>query len=193
MYKIGITGGIGAGKSLVSEIFKVLGIPVYNADLRAQSLMNTSVSLKDKIIELLGPESYSDDHLNRVWIADLVFKDRWLLNRLNGLVHPEVEVDYNAWHESQTGAPYTLKEAALLFDAGSFLRLDAVVVVHAAEEVRMERVMKRDHRSATQIKDRIKQQWPEDRRLLLADYLIENNGDKPLIHQVLNIHRQLIQ
>lgn len=190
-YKIGITGGIGAGKTTVSQIFSILGIPVYNADQRAKHLMVTDRETRAGIIALLGPEAYIDSDLNRAWIAEQVFSDIWKLNKLNAVVHPAVEQDYRRWHGRHELSAYTLKEAALLFDAGSYLTLDATIVVTASEEVRIERVMGRDKMSGVQVRERINQQWPEDRRLLLADFLIDNNGDVPLIPQIMRIHKEL--
>jgi dephospho-CoA kinase len=192
MHKIGITGGIGAGKSTVARIFGVLGIPVYQADHRAKFLMASDPDIRELIIRLLGKAAYLDDHrLNTAWIASQVFSDPWQLSRLNGIVHPAVEKDYLDWHHQHVGLPYTLKEAALIFDAGSYLSLDATIVVLADEAVRIDRVMHRDHLSLQAVRQRIEQQWPESRRKLLADYTIDNNGHQALIPQVLAIHREL--
>lgn len=191
MYKIGITGGIGAGKSTVSHIFSVLGVPIYNADQRAKALMSGNQMLVAKIKDLLGNRAYDGSLLNRAWIAQKVFADPWLLNKLNGIVHPVVEEDYHYWHQLQVNASYTLKEAALLFDAGSYLTLDATIVITAAEELRARRVIERDQTSEQKVRERMDQQWPEYRRLQLADFVIDNNGDKSLISQVFKIHEEL--
>jgi dephospho-CoA kinase len=192
MFKIGITGGIGAGKSTVSKIFTVLGIPIYYADLRARNLMLTDETIKQGIIDLLGPQAYQNDQsLNSSWIAEQVFSDSWQLSRLNGIVHPAVEKDYAQWHDQQTGSAYSLKEAALIYDAGSYLQQDATIVVIADESIRIERVCKRDGSAPETVKARIEQQWPEYRRLQLADYIIDNNGSQPLIPQVLKVHQEL--
>lgn len=192
MHKIGITGGIGAGKSTVTRIFEVLDVPVYNADHGAKALMTHNKSIREQIIQLLGPQAYNADQtLNTEWIAGVVFNDRWQLSRLNGIVHPAVESDYNEWHHCHSGVAYTLKEAALIFDAGSYLTLDATIVVVAEEALRIERVMKRDQVLSESVKARIDQQWPESRRIQLADFIIDNNERIPLITQVLDIHREL--
>ena len=191
MYKIGITGGIGAGKSTVSFIFSILGIPHYNADRRARILMENEESLKDRIKSLLGEEAYREGKLNSSWIADRVFSDPWQLNKLNGIVHPAVEKDYIQWHQDQDGGHYTLKEAALLFDAGSYLKLDATIVVTASEDIRIQRVSVRDGLTVQQVRSRMDQQWPEDRRILMADFIIDNNGQIPLVSQVMKIHEEL--
>ncbi len=192
MHKIGITGGIGAGKSTVARIFSVLGIPVYQADQRAKLLMTSDPDIRNLIIHLLGKDAYLDnERLDTAWIASQVFSDPWQLSRLNGIVHPAVEKDYLDWHQQHDGLPYTLKEAALIFDAGSYLSLDATIVVLADEKVRIDRVMQRDHQSLQAVRQRIDQQWPESRRKLLADFTIDNNGHQALIPQVLAIHREL--
>ncbi|MBK8506312.1 MAG: dephospho-CoA kinase [Saprospiraceae bacterium] len=192
MYKIGITGGIGAGKSTVSKIFAVLGIPIYYADTRAKDLMLTDQSIRQQIVDLLGPQAYNDDQaLNSKWIAEQVFSDPWQLNLLNSIVHPAVEGDYERWHKEQTGVYYTLKEAALIYDAGSYLQQDATIVVIADESIRIERVCKRDASAPHLVKARMQQQWPEYRRLQLADFTIDNNGDQMLVQQVIKVHEEL--
>ncbi|NND31113.1 MAG: dephospho-CoA kinase [Saprospiraceae bacterium] len=191
-YKIGITGGIGAGKTLVASIFAILNVPVYNADERAKALMIGDEPTKESIINLLGPGSYlSNGQLNSKYIAEKVFPDPWLLNHLNAIVHPAVARDYHAWHSNQSSAVYTLKEAALLFDAGSFLTMDAIIVVSASEEIRIQRVMRRDQSSRESVQSRIERQWPEERRLQMADFVIKNEETLPLIPQILTVHRSL--
>lgn len=192
-YKIGITGGIGAGKSTVAKIFSVLEVPVYDADSRAKQLMTNDVTTISAIQNLLGTQSYlAEGTLNRSFISEKVFSDLWMLNRLNGIVHPAVARDFVEWHSTRQLAQYTLKEAALLFDAGSFLHLDATIVVTADEELRINRVMQRDHCSRASVVSRIKRQWPEDRRLQMADYIIRNDGSESLIAQVIKIHWEIL-
>jgi len=192
MYKIGITGGIGAGKSTVARIFEVMEIPVYYADQRAKVLMKENSELRKKILSLLGEDSYlQSGELNRKWIASRIFSDSWLLNKLNGIVHPAVEDDYFNWHAQQL-APYTMKEAALLFDAGSYLKIDATIVVTASEEIRLNRVIGRDNSNVASVRARMNEQWPEQRRVQLADFIIDNNGGLGLVPQVLAIHQDIL-
>ena len=192
-YKIGITGGIGAGKSLIAQIFQVLNIPVYNADQRAKSLMISDKQTREAIISLLGPKAYlPDGRLHSEYIASRVFPDPWLLNSLNAIIHPAIARDYHTWHVSQVDVPYTLKEAALLYDAGSYLTMDAIIVVAADEEVRIQRVMQRDRCSREDVQSRLNRQWSEDRRLQLADYVITNDGLQPLVPQVLRVHKEIL-
>ena len=172
-YKIGITGGIGAGKSTVTKIFSVLDVPIYDADSHAKQLMNNDLDTIEAIRNLLGPQSYlADGTLNRAFVSKKVFENHWLLNRLNSIIHPAVANHFTNWHATQQDAFYTLKEAALLYDAGSFLNLDATIVVNAEEELRINRVMERDQCSRASVLSRIRRQWPENRRLQMADFVI---------------------
>lgn len=154
--------------------------------------METDTDLMNSIRKLLGEDAYNGQDLNRSWIAKQVFSDRWLLHRLNGIVHPAVEREYLQWHQQQVGVTYTLKEAALVFDAGSYLTLDATILVTASESLRIARVARRDGSSEKEIRNRMEQQWPENRRLQMADFIIQNEGDLPLIPQVLKIHQELL-
>lgn len=188
---IGITGGIGAGKSIVSKVFATLGIPIYDADTRARWLMNNDPELITKIKALLGNESYGNGTLNRKHIAAIAFKDESILQKLNNLVHPAVGQDFLSWQADQK-APYVLKEAALLFEAGSYKSLDKTITVTAPENVRIERVIKRDNRTKQEVKDILTKQWPEAKKIELSDYQIDNSGDKMVIPQVLGIHELLL-
>ena len=190
--KVGITGGIGAGKSTISKIFKLLGIPVYDADSRAKWLMNHESGLKKEIINLFGVEAYTSEGLNRTFIAKQTFNNQSKLEQLNALVHPAVGKDYIDWEKEQK-SPYTLKEAALLFEAGSFKDLDLIIVVSAPEELRIERVLKRDaHRTREDIKAIISKQWPQREKEEKANFVIENDGSSLIIPQVLEIHERIL-
>ena len=190
--KVGITGGIGAGKSIISKIFKLLGIPVYDADSRAKWLMNHESGLKKEIINLFGAEAYTSEGLNRTFIAKQTFNNQSKLEQLNALVHPAVGKDYVDWEKEQK-SPYTLKEAALLFEAGSFKDLDLIIVVSAPEELRIERVLKRDtHRTREDIKAIISKQWPQREKEEKANFVIENDGSSLIIPQVLKIHEKIL-
>lgn len=190
--KVGITGGIGAGKSIISKIFKLLGTPVYDADSRAKWLMNHESGLKKEIINLFGAEAYTSEGLNRTFIAKQTFNSQSKLEQLNALVHPAVGKDYVDWEKEQK-SPYTLKEAALLFEAGSFKDLDLIIVVSAPEELRIERVLKRDtHRTREDIKAIISKQWPQREKEEKANFVIENDGSSLIIPQVLKIHEKIL-
>ncbi|MFZ2897038.1 MAG: dephospho-CoA kinase [Saprospiraceae bacterium] len=193
MKKIGLTGGIGSGKSTVARIFEVLGIPVYYADDRAKQLMVEDPELKAGIVALFGAEAYSQNELNRAHIAHLAFSDPSLLKKLEALVHPAVLADGERWHNAQQGVPYTIKEAALLFESGSYKALDKIIVVTAPLELRIERVMRRDQISRDSVMSRIARQMLEEEKKMLADFVIDNDGSRSLIRQVWEIHRQILQ
>lgn len=195
MRKVGITGGIGSGKTTVCKIFETLGIPIYYADDRAKWLMVNSPALQTGIINLFGKESYDEEgQLNRAYIGGIAFKHPKKLQKLNALVHPAVFVDGENWQQEQLALqfPYTLKEAALLYESGSHKFLDKMIVVTAPEELRIERVMKRDGLDKEAVQDRIARQMSEAEKVAQADYIITNDGQQLLIPQVLEIHQQLL-
>lgn len=191
--RIGITGGIGSGKTTVCRIFETLGIPVYYADVRAKSLMNEDEELRKEIVDLFGVQAYlKEGILDRQYLASIVFQDRSKLKALEGLVHPAVARDGKKWHEAQQGVPYTLKEAALLVENGSYKYFDKIIVVTAPEEVRIERVRARDKVEAEAVKVRMKAQLSQEEKVKAADFIIENDGEKSLIKQVLEVHKALL-
>ncbi|NRB48345.1 MAG: dephospho-CoA kinase [Saprospiraceae bacterium] len=196
MLRLGITGGIGSGKTTVCKIFETLDIPIYYADDRAKWLMVKSPSLQTGIIQLFGDKAYAaDGSLNRAHIGGIAFKDPAKLQKLNALVHPAVFVDGENWQQEQLalGVPYTLKEAALIYETGSYKMLDKVIVVTAPEEIRIQRVMKRDKLTAEEVKERIARQMPESEKVEKADYVIQNDGQHSLIKQVLQIHQAILE
>ncbi len=196
MLKIGITGGIGSGKTTVCKIFELLSVPVYYADGRAKWLMANDSDLIAKIKKLLGKSAYfSDGRLNRRYIADIVFDDKDKLKQLNALVHPAVGRDGEAWNRRQEelGAPYTLKEAAILFESKSHLSLDKVITVYAPEEMRIARVRARDGTDRASVAARIKEQISDEKKIELSDFVIYNDGSKSLIRQVVELHWQLLE
>ena len=191
MIAVGITGGIGSGKTYVCRFFEELGIPVYYADLRAKKLMNTNKALIKEISKLFGENAYTNDgDLNRKMIGDLVFNDRELLDQLNALVHPAVRKDSMDWLKTQeeNGAPYALKEAALLFESDSYEDLDRIIVVTAPTKVRIKRVMERDGVDEESVKARMENQWPEEKLIEKADFLIINDGERSVEEQVNQLH-----
>jgi len=192
MLKVGLTGGIGSGKSTVAELFTELKIPVYEADLHAKKLMTEDVKLRDAIIEIFGKEVYKKGVLNRKYLASIVFNDKGKLNRLNSLVHPAVRKDYLKWSENQT-THYTIREAAILFESGSYKDCDVVILVTAPEDVRIQRVMDRDGSSEADVKSRIDKQWKDEKKRKWAQYIINNDGSVPLDKQVLKIHKALLK
>jgi dephospho-CoA kinase len=191
MKRIGITGGIGSGKTTICKIFESLRIPIYYADNRAKVLMIENKELVNGIQNLLGDEAYFEDgSLNRQYIAGIVFKDKKKLELLNGLVHPAVAKDGILWQQAQSLVPYTLKEAALLIESGSYLALDYLITVWAPKETRIQRVLKRDGTTREEVEARIDQQMSEFDKLKLAQYVIINDGEKSLVQQVHKLHHR---
>ncbi|MEO6638363.1 MAG: dephospho-CoA kinase [Ginsengibacter sp.] len=192
MLKIGLTGGIGSGKSVIAQMFTVLGIPVYYADEASKRLMVENEELKSAIKSHFGESAYVEGILNRKFLADIVFNDANKLTTLNSLVHPATLADATAWMQKQQ-APYIIKEAALIFESGSNKSLDFVMGVEAPEEVRIKRVMCRDNVSAAQVKERIDKQMDEQEKLRLCDYVIVNNEHQMIIPQVLALHEKFLE
>jgi dephospho-CoA kinase len=189
--KAGITGGIGAGKTLVANVFKVLGVPVYNADLRARQLMSESEDVAQMVVENFGEACYAPDgSLDRSYLAKVVFADEKKLQKLNAIVHPAVYQDFNHWYSQKNSESYVLMESALMIETGSYKKLDYVMAVTAPESVRIERVAKRDrHRSMAEIRDIIAKQLPEEQKAGAAQFVIMNDGFVLLIPQILKIHK----
>ena len=192
MLKAGITGGIGSGKTTVCKIFEKLGIPVYYADDRAKKLMVEDPVIVDKIKSIFGKRAYhKSGSLYRKHIARIAFSKPEKLKLLNAVVHPAVAKDSADWTAAQKNVPYTLKEAALLIEAGSYKQLDKIIVVTAPEELRIQRVIKRDKTDKKSVKARIAKQMPEVEKLKYADFIIKNDGTESLIRQVWEIHQKL--
>ncbi len=185
MLKIGLTGGIGSGKTTVCNLFEKLGIPVYYADERARYLMNYDPELKTQIKVLLGHESYyRNGRLNRAYVAYKIFNDSGLLQKVNALVHPVVHRDSEDWYSSYTEAPFSIYEAALIYESNNQNRFDKVIVVTAPEELRIQRVMQRDGLTRDKVLERINNQLPQEEKDKRADYLINNDGASSLHIQV---------
>lgn len=191
--QIGITGGIGSGKSTVCRIFSTLGVPVYDADSRAKSLMTTDGILVSQIKKEFGSLSFrSDGNVDREYLAQTVFQDKEKLEKLNKLIHPRVALDYERWVSEQRNE-YVLKEAALLFEAKSYQVLDKIILVHAPAEIRIKRVMKRDpQRTQQQVEDIMQNQMRDEEKLKLADFNIVNDESKLVIPQILELHETFI-
>lgn len=194
MKLIGLTGGIGSGKSSVANLFSLLGIPVYESDERAKQLMHQDATIKTKITDLFGSEAYTrEDELNSQWIASSVFDNKELLNELNQIVHPAVYDDLVKWSNEpeQMQASYLIQESAILFEENLTSRFRACILVVADEEARIERVMKRDNVSEEKVLSRIANQWPDEKKIPLSDYVIYNDEGRSLIHQVLDVDRMI--
>ncbi|MFV0555186.1 MAG: dephospho-CoA kinase [Mangrovibacterium sp.] len=192
MIKLGVTGGIGSGKSTICKIFASLGIPIYEADNRAKQVMDNSASIRQKLIDTFGADIYSStDVLDRKKLASTVFSSPERLQQLNNIVHPEVRKDFLLWTEQQTHAPYVIQEAAILFESGLNLIMDKSLTVNAPIEERITRVMKRDCATKQQVLDRINNQMTDDQRLALADFAISNSASDIVSTQVFKIDQIL--
>ncbi|UZO79374.1 dephospho-CoA kinase [Aquimarina sp. ERC-38] len=191
MLTVGLTGGIGSGKSTVARMFSDLGIPVYIADIKAKIIMQEDEEVKKAIQNLIGEDAYlPDGKLNRTFIADKVFKNKESLQSLNHIVHPAVAKDFNKWKENQN-TPYVIKEAAILFENGGYKACDQVILVIAPSKLRLERVVKRDQISEESIKERMQHQWEDVRKIPLADYVLNNEDLEKTLQQVRKIHNKL--
>ncbi len=192
MLKVGITGGIGSGKTTVCKIFERFGIPIYYADDRAKLLMKTNAGIIDKVKNIFGNKAYlKSGELNRKHIASQAFSTPEKLKALNEIVHPAVAKDTLDWNNEQENASYTLKEAALIVETGGHKLLDKLIVVSAPQDVRIQRVMDRDDVSKSAVLARMDKQLPEEEKLKHADYIINNDGTQSLLLQIWKIHIEL--
>ena len=189
---VGLTGGIGSGKSTIAKEFAVLGIAVFNSDEQAKALIATDAQVKERIIAAFGEEAYQNGEYNRDYIAQIVFNNPEKLAILNGIVHPALAKYFKQWAKKQT-SPYVVKEAAILFESGSYKDCDYIITVTAPEEVRIARVMARDHCTEAQVLARMVQQWTDEQRIALSNAVIENIDLESAKEQVKRIHLQLCQ
>ncbi|AQG82174.1 dephospho-CoA kinase [Spirosoma montaniterrae] len=194
MLQIGVTGGIGSGKSVVCRVFETLGVPVYYADERAKWLTEHDPILKADVRRVLGNQAYDPlGRYNRAWVASQVFADPNLLTQLNAVIHPRVWADTAAWVNQHADKPYVVKEAALMGAANPGHGIDAVIVVTAPVDLRIERIRQRDpHRSETEIRNIIDRQVSDDDRLKIADYVLVNDEHTLLLPQVVALHEQFL-
>ena len=194
MLKIGITGSIGAGKSTVAGIFKVLGVPVFDADATAKNILNSDPQLREQVTAAFGSETYKNGLLDRKYLATLVFNNPNQLAKLNALVHPASIEAANIWakHWEEQGCPYILKEAALLFEAGTNVGLDFIIGVTAPVEMRIARVMERDHVTREEVLKRMQHQLDDSEKMKRCNFVIDNNEASLVIPEVLALHARFI-
>jgi dephospho-CoA kinase len=191
MIKVGITGGIGSGKSTVCEIFRLLGIPVFVADQEAKILMNSNAEVIEKLIHLFGKDIYTENRiLNRKKLAEIIFNNDIQREMVNQIVHPAVRTAFMNWIEKQD-SPYIIHEAAILFESGFYKMMDYTLLVTAPEEMRIERVMKRDGIETKSIKDRMEKQWPDSEKRKLASFELVNDNRDLIIPQIIKIDENL--
>ncbi|WP_207433836.1 dephospho-CoA kinase [Sabulibacter ruber] len=194
MLKIGITGGIGSGKSIVCKCFQLLGVPVYDSDTRAKWVMNFDPELREQLISTFGPETYdAQQQLNRTYLSQRVFHDAEQLAKLNGLVHPQVRKDFYRWLDVNIQAPYVLKEAALMFESNAYTQVDHVLTVSAPIEVRRARTLLRDpHRNAAQVDAIMDKQLSEEERIRRAQFVLYNDDAQLVLPQVVQLHQRFL-
>src|SRR5690625_1764244 len=191
MKTIGLTGGIGSGKTTVARMFEEYGIPVYIADDEAKSLMHTSHVIRHELQDLLGEEVYKDGELNRAYMADKIFNDKTLLEKVNQIVHPRVEEHFQEWKKEHQ-APYCIKEAAILFENDGYKRCDKTILVVANEEERIKSVMIRDKVNREKVIERMENQWSDEKKIPLADYILKNEDLIEVKREVKKLHRTLL-
>ncbi len=191
VFQVGLTGGIGAGKSVAGKFWKLLGIPVFNADDEAKGILATSAKVKSAVIALLGEAAYANGVPDRAFIASAVFGNDALLKALNAIIHPAVGEAYAHWVVRNADAPYVIKEAAILFELGQQEAYDFMVLVTAPEDLRIERVMERNSLEREEVLRRIHAQWPDEKKEKLADAIILNDDEKAIIPQVLHIDTRI--
>ena len=191
MMVVGLTGGIGSGKSTVAKMFKKLGVPVYNSDKKAKKLMKSSKKIRKSIKGLLGDEAYDGKKLNKAYIAGRIFQDKTLLDQMNAIVHPAVRRNFIAWANKQQ-APYVIQEAAIIFENNLHQFYDKIILVTAPEKLRIKRVMDRDGIPKSEILVRIANQWKDIRKIQLSDYVIHNLELDNTALRVNEVHRLLL-
>ncbi len=189
---VGLTGGIGSGKTTVAQMFGQLGIPVYNADDEAKGLMKRSKVIRRKLIDLFGEKAYLDNDLNRPYLAERIFNDKSLLEQMNAIVHPKVGTHFRRWANRQI-SPYVIKEAAILFESGSYKDCDLIITVRAPIELRINRVISRDNTSRARVNSILKNQWDDNRREALSHFVINNEKLENTREQVERIHRKILE
>ena len=190
MKRIGLTGNIGSGKSTIASCFKVLGISVFNSDDKAKFIMNNNSALKQKMINHFGENVFNEFGLNRKYLSRLAFNNVKVLKKLNDLVHPLVQDAFEIWCNQQS-SKYVIKEAAILFESNNNKSLDACICVSCPEQIRIQRILKRDDLSEKEIIQRMRSQWPEKKKKALSDYVILNDDTCLVIPQILKIHNTL--
>ncbi len=191
MIKVGITGGIGSGKTTVCNIFKTLHVPIYNADTEARQLTDNHPEIVKRVRELFGADIYKDGLLDRKKVASFVFRNKDLLQQLNAIIHPIVAAHFNTWLSKQKDCTYIIKEAAILFESGGNKQLDKVITVTAPQHIRIKRVMLRDKLSEEEVLNRIKNQMPQEEKVKRSDYIIQCNDIDLVIPQVIKLHEEL--
>lgn len=192
MMIVGLTGGIGSGKTTVAKFFEDYGIPVYIADEEAKKLMNRSKVIKRKLVQLFGEKAYVENTLNKPFIANIIFNDKSYLQKMNAIIHPRVARHFKKWIEKQN-APYVIKEVAILFENGGHEACDALITVIAPKEIRVKRLLKRDNTTIEKIEAIMNNQWTDAQKMNLSDYVIENISIENTKKQVSKVHSHIMK
>lgn len=192
MMKVGLTGGMGTGKSIIAEIFKILKIPVYEADSKAKLLMESDNQLMSELIKAFGKNIFSHSHLIPSLLAQIVFNDRKALNKVNSIVHPYVMKDFDRWIQSQNDCPYIIMESAILIESNLYTKFDKIICVTSPLNIRIERIMKRDGVTEDIVKQRISNQFDDEEKLSRSNFIIYNDDNIMVLPQVLDVHNQLL-
>lgn len=192
MIIVGLTGGIGSGKTTVAKQFAALGVPVYIADEEAKKLMHTSKVIKRKLIQLFGEQAYVNHELNKPFIANIIFNDKTYLDKMNAIVHPKVASHFIKWVKKQN-APYVIKEVAILFENGGYKQCDYIITVTAPKSLRVERLLKRDTTTTQKIEAIMSNQWPDHKKVALSNFVIENITLEKTINQVIKINKEILK
>ncbi|NCO63027.1 MAG: dephospho-CoA kinase [Flavobacteriales bacterium] len=188
---VGLTGGIGSGKTTVASMFNDLGVPVFIADVEAKKLMATSKVIKRQLNELFGQQAYLENDLNKPYIANAIFNDKTLLEKMNTIIHPKVASHFKKWIKKQSG-PYVINEAAILFENNSYKQYDVIITVTAPKTLKLERLLKRDETTLEKIEAIMKNQWTDEEKIRLSHYVIVNSDLEKTREQVVKIHQQII-
>jgi dephospho-CoA kinase len=189
---IGVTGGIGSGKTLICQAFKSIGIPVFHADFESKNILENNISAQQEILEAFGKEAFTADKPDRKKIASIVFNNPTKLAQLNAILHPKVRTHFADWTKKNAHQPYVIQEAAILFETGLWQQFDKTILVTAPLEERINRVILRDKTNKEAIVQRINNQWTDEKKAELASFIIHNSNTDRLLPQVLNIHQQLL-
>jgi len=193
MIKVGITGGIGSGKSLVCQVFSKLGVPVYYADSAAKRLSETDPEIRDNLTVLLGRDIYLGGSLNRTKMSALIFNDKSLLEKVNRIIHPKVAEDFLLWCKGKTHHPYVIQESAILFESKAYMLFDKYITVTSPEDVRIQRILSRNEMTLDKIRAIMKNQLSDHEKATRSHYIINNDGVKPILPQILLFHQELMK
>ena len=189
MLKVGITGGIGSGKSIVCEVFKHFGIPVYYADIEANNLIISDKNIKKQLIEHFGKKIYSRNQLNKSRFSSIIFNDKKALQKVNSIIHPVVRQNFKDWIKKNKDKKYIIKEAALLFESGTYQDLDEIITISAPEHIKIKRIMNRDKTDKESVQKRIRNQISDTEKIRKSDHVIYNNGSQLILPQILSLHK----